>query len=96
MLGLRLGECAWENHCSLPASCTLLGVTTLWPQVYTSPSAVSTTVWRFAAATAVMPLPYKIHRLLSNPIAPAQAQQAASSQALGQANSGEGHATRAI
>ncbi len=41
----------------LPASCTLLGVTTLCPQVYTSPSDVSTTVWRFAAATAVMPLP---------------------------------------
>ena len=40
-----------------PASCTLLGVTTLWPQVYTSPSHVSTTVWRLAAATASMTLP---------------------------------------
>ena len=55
--------CVEEENGQLrsPANCTLLGVTTLWPQVYTSPSHVSTTVWRLAAATASMTLPCRHH-----------------------------------
>ena len=50
------------SPCGSPTSDTRRGVTTRWPQVYTSPSCVSTTVCRFAAATATMPFPCAQHR----------------------------------